>query len=175
MKHKQKAFSLFELLAVILIAGITLTLAIPSGQNLIQRNQATTQINRIVAALNLARSEAIKRGVPVIFCKSADGQTCSGTWSDGQILFADEVGDRKIRSDDQLIRILGPINPGATLSWKGFRSNNFIQMEPSGIGRIMSGSFQYCPAKNQLKFAKKIILSRSGRVRLENRQESCTA
>jgi type IV fimbrial biogenesis protein FimT len=55
-------FTLIELLITIVVLAVLLTLAAPSFRDVIQNNRVTAQANELVSALNLARSEAVKRG-----------------------------------------------------------------------------------------------------------------
>jgi type IV fimbrial biogenesis protein FimT len=59
--------------------------------NFLRSNQLTANTNDVVADLQLARSEAVKRGANAVLCKSTDGATCTGggTWADGWVVFAD--------------------------------------------------------------------------------------
>jgi type IV fimbrial biogenesis protein FimT len=69
-------FTLLELFATMAIAGILLSIAVPSFRTLILNNRITTQTNDFISALNLARSEAIKRGAPVtLLCNNNICQT----------------------------------------------------------------------------------------------------
>src|SRR5262245_13677885 len=63
-------FTLAELLMTITIASILLALAIPSFRGLMADSQLTAQVNDIVGAIRLARSEAIRRNTRVSFCRS---------------------------------------------------------------------------------------------------------
>ena len=59
------------------IAVILLTIGVPSFNTAIKNNRLTTATNDLVAVLNLARSEAVTRGLRVTVCKSADQATCT--------------------------------------------------------------------------------------------------
>ena len=86
-------FTLVELMVTLVIAAILLTAGVPSFTTLIKNNRLTTSTNELVGALTLARSEAVKRGLRVTVCKSADQASCdtSGTgWQQGWIVFTDE-------------------------------------------------------------------------------------
>ncbi|HSH42747.1 MAG TPA: GspH/FimT family pseudopilin [Arenicellales bacterium] len=66
-------FTLVELMITLAIAAILLTVGLPSFQNILQNNRVTTQANGLVGALNLARSEAIKRGANISVTAAGGG------------------------------------------------------------------------------------------------------
>jgi type IV fimbrial biogenesis protein FimT len=88
-------FTLIELMLTIAIAAVVMGLAIPSFNTAIKNNRLTTQANDLVTSLNLARSEAVKRGTRVRLCKSNDGANCvadgaASNWAQGWIIFTDQ-------------------------------------------------------------------------------------
>jgi type IV fimbrial biogenesis protein FimT len=89
-----------------------------------RRNRLVTYSNDVIATINLARSEAIRRGAPVAVCHSGDGTTCSGTWSDGWIVFVDANGDgdKAADPDDPILRTHGALSSKYTLGG----SANFV-------------------------------------------------
>lgn len=62
---KEDGFTLIELMVTLVIAAIVLGLGVPSFSNLIKNNRLTAAANDYIAAVNLARSEAIHRGARV--------------------------------------------------------------------------------------------------------------
>ncbi|MFN2308478.1 MAG: GspH/FimT family pseudopilin [Gammaproteobacteria bacterium] len=66
-------FTLIELMITLAIAAILLTVGIPSFQAVFQSNRLATQANELIGAVNLARSEAIKRGANVTVRASTGG------------------------------------------------------------------------------------------------------
>lgn len=56
-----RGFTLVELLVSIVVVVILATMAVPSFNDLIVRNRLAADTNEIVAGINYARSEAIKR------------------------------------------------------------------------------------------------------------------
>jgi type IV fimbrial biogenesis protein FimT len=88
MRKKCSGFSLIELMAVIAIVGIAAAIGMPSMVGVINRTRLESELSSLEESLNLGRSEAVKRGVPVSVCPSTDGATCStGTnWSSGWIV-----------------------------------------------------------------------------------------
>ena len=75
-----RGFTLVELLVTVIVAAILMSLAVPSFTNLIRRNQITTYANEFGTAVNLARSEAVKRGTTVSIT-SANGTDWTQGWT----------------------------------------------------------------------------------------------
>lgn len=89
MKTKNRGFTLIELLVAVLLLVIVVTIAMPSFQSTIQNNRVVTLANDLVFALNLARSEAIKRGVSVSICPASNSNfdACGTNWDNGWLIF----------------------------------------------------------------------------------------
>src|SRR4051812_11877644 len=77
----QRGFSLIELMLTLVIAATLMGVAVPAFRGVVNSNRVLTQSNDIVAALNLARSEAITRNATITFCgaATATATTCSTT------------------------------------------------------------------------------------------------
>lgn len=84
-------FTLLELMITISILAILLGIAVPSFMSTIRSNQISATSNDLVAALNLARSEASKRGNTISICASSNGTNCTGAadWNIGWLVFTD--------------------------------------------------------------------------------------
>lgn len=139
--HKRRrsaaaGFTLIELLVVISLVAILTTLATPSLRDLIQRTRIATEVNSLVSDLQFARSEAIKRGLPVSVCASSDGSTCltANTWNQGWIVFSDADGSATVNGTDAVLRIrkgwtsgdtfvASPSQVAVTFSRDGFATN----------------------------------------------------
>jgi len=87
MHRIQKGFTLIELLITLVIAAILVTIAIPNFSGLIQNNRLISQTNSLIADLNYARSESIKRGTPVSV--SAE----DGEWANGWVIKLQSAAD----------------------------------------------------------------------------------
>ena len=167
MLKNNNAFTLMELFTVLAVLAILLIMVIPTMHSLIERNQSVTQINQLVSAIHLARTEAIKRGSNVSLCKSVDHKSCSGDWADGQIVFVDRQAKGRVQNEADIIRIFLGVKKGARLFWRGFVSNDYLVMQPKGIARSMSGRFIYQPANKDKRFERSLVISQAGRVRLD--------
>lgn len=93
-------FTVVELLVTIFLAGVLVTLAVPAFFNMIQNQRATTQANNLVTAINVARSEANRRGLNVEICAADAAQDdCAGTavWEGNGWLVQEEGSGDVIR------------------------------------------------------------------------------
>lgn len=83
MRNRNAGFTLIELLIVIVVVGISLSLAVPSFQGMVARNTMATQVNDLLLAINLARSEAMRRGSPVSIQSADNGATSTDEFGNG--------------------------------------------------------------------------------------------
>ena len=95
---KQNGLPLIELLLAIVVLSVVLTTGIPGYQTFITDNRITGQESKLIIALHVTRSEALKRGSGAVICTSTDQLTCSGdtNWATGWISFSDLDQDGKL-------------------------------------------------------------------------------
>jgi type IV fimbrial biogenesis protein FimT len=89
-----RGFTLIELAITVVVLSVLMALAAPLFTGVINDNRLTSNANEIVAGIQIARSEAIRRNVRTIFCGSDNGTTCAATtpWR-GWLVFADANGN----------------------------------------------------------------------------------
>lgn len=61
---RMQGFTLMELMIAIAVLAILITIAAPSISETIRNNQIAAQNNELIALINLARNEAVRRNVP---------------------------------------------------------------------------------------------------------------
>jgi type IV fimbrial biogenesis protein FimT len=85
-----RGFTLVELMVTLLVLAILLGLAVPSFRDASLSSRLTGYANDLVAGVQIARSEAIKRNATVTLCASEDGATCAEDvgWEVGWIVLA---------------------------------------------------------------------------------------
>ncbi|MDT8370865.1 MAG: Tfp pilus assembly protein FimT/FimU [Gammaproteobacteria bacterium] len=162
---RAQGLTLIELLIVIAIISILASLAAPSFNALIRKQQVNGEANVLFSLVHLARTEAIKRNSVVTICKSNDANQCGGNWSDGWIVFQDNDKDGSRDAGETLISS-GTIGYGYQLSWTAFGSNNYIRFTPQGLTLSQNGSFKLCPGDGDARYARAVIISKTARVRL---------
>lgn len=139
-KTGARGYTLIEAMVVVALLGLLLAVATPSFVSLMQRNRAAGEINTLIGDLQFARSEAIKRGLPVSLCTSSNGSTCLGTpdWHSGWIVFVDPDRSGTVGGAEALLRVRPGWNNGDSLVAQSdmkavtFGRDGFVTSLPAG-------------------------------------------
>lgn len=67
-KRITSAFTIVEIMTVVIIASLLITAAIPGYENFVRNNQSFILASRLESSLRLAQTQAIKLGIPVTVC-----------------------------------------------------------------------------------------------------------
>lgn len=135
--RKSRGVTLIELLVTVSVLAILSSIAVPSLQNFTNTSRAVALTNELVAALNFARSEAIKRGVAVTICKTANpdnaSPTCTtdGSWQSGWLTFTDPTNRGTVNDGETRLRIKQPTGGTGTIDG-GTEFGNYITYLPGG-------------------------------------------
>ena len=142
-KKSPKGFSLIELMLVLTIAVILMTVAVPSFISFTQNSEITSGVNDLTLAINLARSEASKRGMRVVLCRTADPTvatpSCGGNtkdWSKGWLIYAasDLTGRNPViydTSKGDVLIVVGEGRSGLTIK-SGGAADRTLEYNPDG-------------------------------------------
>lgn len=134
-------FTLVELMITVAVIGILALIAAPSMSAMIENSRIVSQGEELVATLQLARAEAVRRNSRVTVCRSTDGSSCaSGTsWSGWVVHGIDRTSctnpDNASSCSDDVIRAY-TANSATTVTGPA----NDIVFKPSGL--IDSGTAQ---------------------------------
>ena len=169
-------FTLIELLIGICLLCLVYALAGPAYARWLASRQLANHAEFLAESLNLARSEAVKRGVRVNLCKTIDRQQCADTggWESGWIMFVDANRSGDIDAPEDIIHIEGP--PGNDIT---VRANqplaDYVSYTSFGFARQLSGALQMgtfvlCkPGQSAIH----VVLANSGRARIARTAIPC--
>lgn len=161
--NRNAGFTLIELLVTVTVLAIVLAFGLPNLQELIQNNRLVTQINEFVTDLNLARSEAVKRGSSVTMCKrNTAGNNCDNgaSWLAGWLVFADLNHDGDVDSGESILKIHGDMKGLTVINF----SNNRVTFDSQGFSQGYNATITFCDSRGLGK-AKGKVLSNTGRLR----------
>lgn len=128
-------FTMVELLITVAIVAILAAIALPNFREMNVRSNTSTIVNDLVAAMSLARTEAVKRGM------DAEVIAPSGNWSNGWEVRVDSARDGNFAAADSLLRSYAAQQGGYTVTSAGIgtgaQSDRYVF---NGYGAIKSGT-----------------------------------
>lgn len=166
--RKASGFTLLELLVSLVIISLVVGAAVPAGKDWISRYQARRDSAVIYDRLMRLRLHAIYAHRPTTLCPSTDQHGCDPVWHDGgMLMFVDRNADGQVQADDEIITYSPPAHPDTRLLWRSFRRKPYVQMNASGATNSLNGTLVYCPAGRRLELARRFVINRTGRIRVE--------
>lgn len=162
-------FTLIELLAVMAVAVIMLTWAIPSYQQFTTRHQVTAEVMRLKNALALARNYAVTSRTTVSLCPvaSVDAGSCDfSDWAQPLVIVEGYASQGEL-AGTRLLRVLeGGVGPLVT-----FNRELPVRHQPTGWTPGHNGTFDICGRHGH---GARVIVSNMGRARVaDNSQPDC--
>lgn len=174
-----RGFTLIELMVVLVLLAITLSLGVPSFQKLLHDNRLRAESSRFLGAINMARSEAVMRNVPVSICPSAMALTgkaeCSGTYASGWIVYANADKDKIVDADtDEVLQIFEGLPAGYRLTNRSGSRAAFelINYLPDGSSH-RNRTLLFCAPRGTTDESLSIVINIVGRARLAGGWGEC--
>ena len=164
-------FTLPEMLITLGVVAIILSTAVPSISATVKNNTLTSHLNSVVADIHYARSEAAKRDVRVIMCRSmspnAPTPSCGGNtkvWTTGYIIFADNGANTNNWYDagsDTLLRRGQMASSGVNMRTNDNWNNN-LQFNPDGSTNEGGTAFMSLCDDRGSDYGKQIMVALNG-------------
>ncbi|KGO99393.1 GspH/FimT family pseudopilin [Novilysobacter defluvii] len=156
-------FTLVELMVTLAVAAVVVTMAVPSFTSLINSNRLGSAANQLVAALQAARIEAVRRNARVVMCRSVDGASCAAAGDEwpAWIVFVDADADGDLDATETVVHV-GSAHPQVQVRASAaltadrllFRSDGFARDSASANGALLTAAFSVCmptqrPSENE--------------------------
>jgi type IV fimbrial biogenesis protein FimT len=78
---EQRGFTVLELMTAVVVVAVLLVLALPSFRETAVRNNISAINNELIHTLNVARAEAVRRGIPVTVTSVGAAASWNGGWA----------------------------------------------------------------------------------------------
>ena len=163
---KLDGITLIELLISLALIAILLSWGTPGFISLYHRNVLSSEANTLLTHLMHTRSEAMKRNLSVVICRSEDGDSCvrssssRADWGMGWLIYAN-TDDDKIRDPaEPIIKIGNKLPKSISLHF-----NQWWRLTFRPTGRTSNGTFTFCDPGGNVR---RVIVYRSGRFRMSS-------
>lgn len=158
-------FTIIELMIAVAVASILLAVAVPSFNQMVVSGRLTAQSNEMIAAISLARSEAIKRNASVTLCRAAaNATTCStaaGVWQNWII---------RVGTGSGTVVRQGTVNNfGSTLVMRSTLNTDQVVFGPDGLARtggvmVADHTITVCSTRRIDRNVRRIVLGAGSRM-----------
>lgn len=163
---KTKAFSLIEVLVVLVIVGLISTFSIAGLQQYQKTRELKLYAKALYHDLKWARIESILLNQPV------EISPANNNWCDGWIVAKDTSNNKDSEPENKLLKQqAGLVN--CKIKFSSFPRKNVFRFLPEGITDYQNGSYYFYSSDNNShstqpnKLLAKIVVSQIGRVRFE--------
>ena len=165
---KHGGYSLYDLIITAAVAS-ALGVGAIGMSGLLQKVRLTTGVNQLMAELNLARSEAIKRNAMVALCKSKNGASCSdeSAWQEGWIVFTDNNNNHEVDTGETVIHVRQALVGNLTLRYGETGKYSYVRYSPSGEA-WPGATFTFCDRRGA-DSAKAVVVYWNGRPRVSTK------
>ncbi|CAN5229124.1 hypothetical protein BH10PSE18_BH10PSE18_37640 [soil metagenome] len=172
---RARGLTLVELMVTLAILAILMAAAAPSFSGFLRNAELTAVANSFVAALNAARSAALKRNLPALVTPLDDAHT---DWTQGFVAFVDVNWNARYDEGIDIVVLRRPIK-GGFLSFSGsgsakasppyvrYDGSGFARKADGGPGNLTFNIFRNdVPDTEVIAQTRRIIIATTGRVRL---------
>ncbi len=173
-RPSEGGFTLIEAMLVLLVAAVLMGIAAPSLRGWLLQQHLSTSTNSLISAFHLARQTAIQSHQAVSLCAGHEGACHSKAawdWSKGWIVFYDRNRNGVLDGEEKPLQTGHGAHSNVVVSANSplrkpviFTSLGFAE-QPGGA--FTAGRLRICAPLPIHKNARDLVLSKSGRIRLE--------
>jgi type IV fimbrial biogenesis protein FimT len=168
-----RGFTLIELMVTLSIAAVLMMIAVPSLETYRRNSELTSATNTLLAAINAARGEAMKRGMSAMVVPT----NLDNNWNAGWVVFVDSDRSQNfLAAQDLTVLNQAPLPNYINVAGNGTANlgSAYIMFDPSGYSRTKAGGFNNLtinlartdvPATSQASETRRIMILNTGRVR----------
>ena len=177
MGSKQQGLTLIELMVTMAVLAVIAAIAIPNFNTMMANHRALTLGEDMATALNLARTEAVKRGERVSLCGSTDGAACNGTFADNWLVVVDSAASddaAAVTVDTVLRQWKAPGTNEVVAATQGGNAVTFIRFTRKGmLGRSANGSVIINASASHCTTARDVTVGLAGLLNTANSTTGC--
>ena len=158
--------TIIELAVTLVVLAVLVAVAVPAFTRLLLDTDRATVLSELTAALNLARTEALGRGLPVVVSRSSDAATCgSGSWEEGWLVFVNDDNDSPpvVDGGEEILKVRQESQPAYSLVPVANYANFITYRADGSVNNL--GRITYCDRRGVAE-ARALLVNRAGRVRV---------
>lgn len=182
-----RGFTLLELMVTVSVAAILLAVGVPAFSDIIRNNRLTAAANDLLHSTHVARSEAVKRQLPVVVCATGDSTAKPPSCNDGAfrdwIVFVDSNNNWAVDAGEMVLETHGAVHPSVTVrndrnGILSYGASGFAN-PPMAAGKQPSTRIVICDRRGNRQIgnnstARAIFIANTGRTRVTKESADVT-
>lgn len=163
MQYLQRGVNLIELMIIVIVLGVSLSIAVPSWNAFTSSNNLTSYTNDLVSAMTIARSEAIVRRTDISLIAANSNWTANG-WQ-----VVDDANNNGIVDAGELLRDYSSISSNTiTMTNNIIGNDRVISIDRRGLLASPTNVFTFdvCENDKSGETGRQLEINVAGRVSL---------